>query len=217
MEQAEKRSAIKFNVRFFLWCMGLPVSFFLLTLLLSALFSAGGMGNGLSRQALTEFLSFYRENYVREFFIIFLNNSFVALVMIYFTPFALFLRKVWERQKDYDFTLSTRERYLLYSFPIIFLTRDAIRIALVVSDLSSRIQKDVILTFLGIIFPHGFPELVALGLAGAVGMEVTRRFLVKAEEKTPGFKVILFLISCIAAAAYLEVRFTPEVFALLMK
>lgn len=217
MEQAEKRSAIKFNVRFFLWCIGLPVTFFLLTLFLAALFSAGGLGGGLNGQALTEFVKYYRENYVSEFFKIFLNNSFVALVMIYFTPFALFIRKVWEKHMDYDFPLSTREKILLYSFPAVFLTRDAIRIALIISDLAERIQKDMIITFLGIIFPHGFPELVALGMAGAVGMEVTRRHIMRQGEKTPQLKVLLFLILCIGAAAFLEVRFTPLVFALLMR
>lgn len=216
MEQVDERSMPKFNLRFFLWCIGLPVLFFLVTMLLAALFSAGGLGNGLDRQALAEFVTYYRENYVGEFFKIFLNNSFVALVMIYFTPFALFIRKIWEKHKDYDFPLSHRERILLYAFPAIFLTRDAIRIALVVSDLSGRIQKDMVLTFLGIIFPHGFPELVALGMAGAVGMEVTRRYVTKQGEKTPELKVLLFLIFAIAACAFLEVRFTPLVFALLM-
>lgn len=217
MEQVDKKNLIKFNTRFFLWCISLPVVFFFVTLLFSALFFAGGIGNGLSRHTMAEFLNYYRENYVREFLKIFLNNSFVGLVMIYFTPFALFVRKVWEKHRDYNFPLSTRERLMLYSFPTVFLTRDAIRIALTVSDVSSQIQKDMFLTFLGIIFPHGLPELVALGLAGAVGMEVTRRHVTNHAEKTPGLKVILFLIFLIGAAAFLEVRFTPVVFALLMK
>ncbi|HWI55521.1 MAG TPA: stage II sporulation protein M [Desulfobacteria bacterium] len=217
MEQVEKRSTIKFNLRFFIWCIGLPVLFFLLTFLLAALFSTHRSDNGSNGQALAEFLRYYRENSFREFFKIFLNNSFVAFVMIYFTPFALFIRKVWENRKDYDFTLSTREIILLYSFPAVFLTRDAIRIALIVSDLSGKIHKDMIFTFLSIIFPHGFPELVALGMAGAVGMEVTRRHVTKQGEKTPELKVLLFLLFCFGAAAYLEVRFTPLVFALLMR
>lgn len=216
MEEVEKGGAIKFNVRFFLLCIGLPISFFLLTLLLAALFSTGSLGEGLNRRALAEFVSYYRDNYVKEFFKIFLNNSFVALVMIYFTPFALFLRKIWEKHRDYDFPLSTREKILLYSFPAVFLTRDAMRIALIVSDLAGQIQRDIFVTFFGIIFPHGFPELVALGLAGAVGMEVTRRHITKHGEKTPEIKILLFLIFCVGAAAYLEVLFTPMVFALLM-
>ncbi len=216
MEQVEKVSEIKFNVGLILWCVGLPILFFTITLLSTALFSAGEMGNGLSRQVLAEFLRYYRENYVREFFIIFLNNSFIALVLVYFTPFALFLRKIWEKYRDCNSLLSIRERFLLYSFPTIFLNREAIRFALVVNDFSGQIQKGRILTFLGIIFPHGVPELLALGMAGAVGMEVTLRYIGKKDHKNPSLKVLLLLILSIGLAAFMEVRLTPGIFALLM-
>lgn len=207
---------VKLNSGFFIWCTSVPVLFFVITLLLAAVFSTDAMDKLSKERTLTEFLSYYKNNSVREFLIIFFNNSFVALVIIYFTPFALFVRNLWEKGRGVTAALSPRERLILYSFPVLFLIREAIRIALTVSDLSGQIDRGVIVTFLGIIFPHGLPEFLALSVAGAIGMEVTRRCFSSSTDRMPGVKQVALLIIFIGFCAFLEVYLTPRIFALLL-
>lgn len=207
---------VKLNPGFFVWCVSVPVLFFIMTLLLAAVFSTDAMDKLTNERSLNEFLSYYKNNSIREFLIIFLNNSFVAIVIIYFTPFALFIRNAWEKRRGITTALSPRERLILYSFPVLFLIREAIRIALIVSDLSGQIDRGVIITFFGIIFPHGLPEFLALSVAGAMGMEVTRRCFSSTSGRTPGMKQVIVLIIFIGFCAFLEVHLTPKVFALLL-
>ena len=207
---------VKLNSGFIVWCVCVPVLFFVITLLLAAVFSTDAMDKLSNERSVAEFLSYYKNNSIREFSTIFLNNSFVAIVIIYFTPFALFVRDTWEKRRGMTSPLSSRERLILYSFPVLFLIREAIRIALTVSDLSGQIDRGVIITFFGIIFPHGLPEFLALSVAGAMGMEVTRRCFSSAPGRTPGIKQVSLLIIFIGFCAFLEVHLTPRVFALLL-
>lgn len=211
-----KNFRVKLNPGFFVWCVSLPVIFFIITLSLSALFSTEAMDKITRQRSLTEFLSYYNNNSLREFIIIFFNNSFVAIVIIYFTPFALYVRNWWEQRRGVSADLSPREKLILYSFPVLFLIREAVRIALTVSDLSGQIDRGVLITFFGIIFPHGLPEFLALSVAGAMGMEVTKRCFYSVSGTMPGVKQVVGLIIFIGFCAFLEVKLTPRVFALLL-
>lgn len=217
MEQATKTWSFGFNYTFFGWCLGLPVSAFIITLFLTATFSVGNTGVTITNHNLQEFINYYDQNSVGECLKIFLNNFCAALVVVYFTPFILYLRQSWEKWRNVEISLSPVEKLVLYIFPGLFLIRQAVSIAFVLNNLSWQINKNVILTFMGIILPHGFPELLAFSLAGAVGMEVTRKLLLSpSTEGIVSARTLSVLLVFIAFCAYVEVYLTPKFFALIM-
>lgn len=217
MEQIAKNRTENFNGTFLIWCIVFPVISFMGTLLLANYFTQGHPGEVITRKSLAAFLKYYEENHMTEFLTIFVNNSFSALVLVYFTPFILFVRRRWEKLRNYSIQLSGFEKLLLYSFPVMFLVREAVRIAMLVNGLSLQINKSLVLTFSGMLLPHGLPELIAFSVAGAFGMEVTKHCLTEPSfERAVGSRKIVLLIVTIGLCAYLEVSFTPRVFAILM-
>lgn len=86
-------------------------------------------------------------------------------------------------------------------------------IAVVTGSLSFGIGKNIILTLAGIILPHGLPELLVFSLAGAAGMEITRKMLSKGRTKLFSVKLLGLLLLLTAGCAFVEVYFTPKVFA----
>ena len=217
MEQAKRISFIKVNSTCFAWCFGLPVFAFMIALSLVAGLSGGEPGAALTARSLREFLNYYNTHVVDEFLKIFLNNYLAVLVIVYFTPLVLGLRKILEKCRNKQITLSKFDKVLLYLFPGIFLVRQAVNIAIIANSLASHINKNVIVTLTGIILPHGLPELLAFSLAGAVGMEVTRKLLFSTSQgRLVSGKVLGSLVVFIALCAFLEVYFTPKVFAVIM-
>ncbi len=216
MEQTRKEIFRDFNPTFFIWCLALPVFVFIITLSLANSGSSIEPVASLNGNKIRQFLNYYETYLVDEFVEIFFNNYAVLLVIVYFTPIVLGLRRVWEKWRGKELTLSSLEKSLLYLFPGIFLARQAVNIAITVNALSVQINKNVVITLAGIILPHGLPELLAFSLAGAIGMEVTRKMLSTASGTLVNMQVMCLLCIFTALCAFLEVSFTPRVFALLM-
>ncbi|MBU7008404.1 stage II sporulation protein M [Phosphitispora fastidiosa] len=218
MEQI-KQSALTdhFNPVFFTLCFGSPVCAFIVSLFIISAITASGGETSLTGQCLTEFLTYYDQYMVNEFLKIFSNNFFIVVLLVYFTPLALLLRRVWQKLRSRSDDISAFEKVLLYLFPAIFLIRQAVNIAVILNGTSTSISKNVMLIFTGIILPHGLPELLAVSLAGAIGMEVTRRVLFS-NVSGPLVKArVLGLLGVFTAlCAFVEVYFTPKIFSILM-
>lgn len=217
MEQTRKIGLLEFNLTSFIWCLTLPVVAFVLVLSLGPVLNVNNLGSPLSRESLSQFLQYYNSHMVNEGLQIFLNNFTAVLVMVYFTPLALGIRQIWEKWRCRKVSISVFEKNLLFLFPGLFLIRQAINVALVLNNFSANINKSVVVTLAGIILPHGLPELISFSLAGAVGMEVTRKLLFSSSTgKLVGLKELGLLLFLTASCAFLEVFLTPRVFMLLM-
>ena len=218
MEQIKKNFLKNdFNPVFFTLCFTGPVLAFLLTLWVISALSVGNGEVFLTAQRLREFVAYYDKYMVNEFLEIFLNNYFIILMLVYFTPLVLTLRKLWQRWRGREDEISAFEKGLLYLFPAIFLVRQAVTIALIINSMSASISKNILVTFLGIILPHGLPELVAVSMAGALGMEVTRKVLFSsASGRLVNGRILGLLCLFTALCAFVEVYFTPKIFTILM-
>jgi len=210
------------NPVFFLWCLSLPLLAFVFTVFLLSAFSAvfpASVSNGtlVDSRSLQEFLAYYDTHLVREFLEIFLNNYFAALVLIFFTPVILVLRRVWQKWRGRDCVVSVFEKNLLYLFPGIFLIRQAVYMASILSGFSVSIDKNALLILAGILLPHGLPELLAFSMAGALGMEVTGKLL---SAISPGklvrMRTLGLLLLATVFCAFVEVYFTPRIFVAVM-
>ena len=218
MEHIKKNTLIiHFNPVFFTLCFGSPVFAFIVSLfIINALTAAGGEAS-LTSQCLREFLEYYDRYMANEFLKIFLNNYFIVVLLEYFTPLALLLRRVWQKFRNRNDEISAFEQVLLYLFPAVFLIRQAVNIAIILNGTSTSISKNVLLTFAGIILPHGLPELLAVSLAGAIGMEVTRKVLFSNVSGPLVKGRVLGLLGLFTAlCAFIEVYFTPKIFSILM-
>ncbi|PKM83418.1 MAG: hypothetical protein CVU89_01350 [Firmicutes bacterium HGW-Firmicutes-14] len=215
MEQTRKLSDINFT--FFLWCFGLPVFSFIIALSLIASFSGAPSGISITVHNLKQFLEYYDTYLFREFFEIFFNNYFAVLILVYFTPLFVGMRRLWQKWSNKHTEITAFEKLVLYLFPGLFLVRQAVNIAVISSGLSGYINKNVIITLAGIVLPHGLPELLAFSIAGAIGMEVTRKILFSSSSgKLVSGNVLILLCLFTALCAFMEVYFTPKIFALLM-
>lgn len=203
---------------FFVWCLLLPTAVLIFTLAVIWLFTGSDSNGILSLNMINDFLRYYDRHRLDEGMQIFLNNYLAVLVVVYFTPATLWLRHLWHRYRSKKETaVTTFEKIILYLFPAFFLVRQAINIAVVTGNLSFGIGKNLILTLAGIILPHGLPELLVFSLAGAVGMEFTRGLLsAKDQTRLISAKLLGLLMLLTAGCAFVEVYFTPKVFALLM-
>ncbi len=218
MELLKKNmSPVHFNPISFILCFGTPVLAFMVSLFIINSVTAAGGETSLTGQCLTEFLEYYDRYMINEFLTIFLNNYLIVLLLVYFTPVALVLRRIWLKFRQRDEEISAFEKVLLYLFPAVFLIRQAVNIAVILNGTSASISKSVLLTFTGIILPHGLPELLAVSLAGAIGMEVTRKVLY-ANVSGPLVKSGVLGLLCVftALCAFVEVYFTPKIFSILM-
>lgn len=217
MEYIRRALAVSENLTFFLWCFTVPVISFVMTLALGALLSDSVSQPAFTSRALGEFTGYYDRYFLREFTIIFLNNYLAALVVVFFTPIALWIRKLWERWRGNSTPLSPVERTLLFLFPALFLIRQSVNIGIILSGLAGDMSKNIVIAFTGLILPHGLPELAAFSMAGALGMAVTRE-LIKARpsERLIKGRILALLTAAIAFCAFLEVFLTPKVFALLV-
>lgn len=217
MEQV-RNTHFRCNSIFFIWCLGLPVLAFVITLSIISSFSAGThAGASVTGQSLHEFLTYYDTHWADEFFKIFINNYCAVLILIYFTPITMGVRSIWEKFRKNEVEVSGFEKILLYLFPILFLIRQAVNIALILNNFSGQIDKNIYLTLAGIIMPHGIPELLVFSLVGALGMEVTRRHLSDPESGGLVRGGALGMMSVLVAlCAFIEVYFTPRVFVYLM-
>ena len=193
---------------------------FIISLLAAAyargLFVVHGPVNAVTPERLQKFLAFYRENFFSEISVIFINNSAAALILIYFTPLAILLKRrlVFLRSAGED--LTKWDRLLLYGFPVFFLIKQGIVIGLKLSGFADQIGESLLTTFIGIIFPHLSLEALALCLAAVLGLHVTRRCLA-GDALGYGLKAAtLAVVALVAAAALLEVSVTPKVFAFFM-
>jgi len=217
MELIKRTFSFGFNRVFFMWCFALPVAAFVITLFFTGVFADTAGGNQITNLGLKKFLAYYTANGINEFLVIFLNNYMAVLIIVYFGPVALWVRRQWERWRDRETALSALEKILLYVFPAVFLVRQAVNIAVIINGMAASINKNVILMFTGIVLPHGLPEFLVFCVAGAVGMEVTHKMLF---SDSPGQiisgRVMLGLLVLIGACAFLEVYFTPRIFAALM-
>lgn len=202
---------------FFVWCLMMPTAALVFSLAVLWFFNGhNGTGN-LTQNMISSFLQYYDNNGAHEWMRIFLNNYLAVLVIVYFTPVVLWLRYFWQVYRKKQTSVTVFEKVILYLFPALFLVRQAINIAVITDDLSFDIGKNVLLTLAGIILPHGLPELLVFSLAGAVGMEITRRLL-SLQDGSGLFNVKLLglLLFLTAGSAFVEVYFTPKVFAILM-
>lgn len=202
---------------FFMWCLMLPSAALVFSLAMLWLFNGHNSAGNLKENMVRSFLQYYDNNRMREWMRIFLNNYLAVLVIVYFTPIVLWLRCLWQVFRKKESSVTVFEKVILYLFPALFLVRQAVNIAVITDDLSFDIGKNVLLTLAGIILPHGLPELLVFSLAGAVGMEITRRLL-SIQESTRLFnaKILGLLLFLTAGSAFVEVYFTPKVFAMLM-
>jgi len=217
MEYVRKALAVNLNSKFFIWCFTLPIAAFVVTLSLGTVLADTVTQPGFNSRSVSEFLRYYDRYLLREFMIIFSNNYFAALVVVYFTPLALGLRRFWGRWRGKNTPLSRLEQALLYLFPAIFLVRQAVNIAVVLSGLAGPMSKNILVSFAGLILPHGLPELAAFSLAGALGMEVTHKLFNSVDSgRVVNARVLVILTTVFAFCAFLEVYFTPRVFALLV-
>lgn len=224
MEYIRRALNININPAFLGWCLALPAAAFLVALLTAPSFSHPSASLPLSSQRLREFLSYYDIYRFKEFAVIFGNNFLAVVTVVYFTPLALSLRRVWERLRGRRTEVSMMEKNLLFLFPGLFLVRQAVYIALASCELASQIGRNVVITMIGIILPHGIPEFLVFSLAGAVGMEVTRKALTVSQgkgltvlpDKAVSSYTLGVLASAVAACALVEVCLTPKVFAVLM-
>jgi hypothetical protein len=180
-------------------------------------FSGAPSGISITVHNLKQFLEYYDKYLFREFFQIFFNNYFAVLVLVYFTPLFIGIRGLWQKWSNKHSEISVFEKLILYLFPGLFMVRQAVNIAVISSGLSGYINKNVIITLTGIILPHGLPELLAFSVAGAIGMEVTRKMLFsQSSGRLVSGKVMILLGLFTALCAFMEVYFTPKIFALLM-
>ncbi|WP_418791619.1 stage II sporulation protein M [Phosphitispora sp. TUW77] len=218
MEQINKNAlTVNFNPIFFLLCFGCPVFAFIISLFAINTLTTGGGEMFLTGQSLAEFLKYYNRYMVDEFLKIFLNNFFIIILLVYFTPITLVLRRGWQKFRNRDDEISSFEKVLLYLFPAVFLIRQAVNIAINLNGTSANISQNILLTFVGIILPHGLPELLVVSLAGAMGMEVTRKvfFTYTSGPLVKGW--VLGLLGLLTAlCALVEVYFTPKIFSILM-
>lgn len=202
---------------FFVWCLMMPTAALIFSLVVLWFFNDRNIPGTLTENMIYSFLQYYDNNRLHEGVRIFLNNYLAVLVIVYFTPVVLWLRYLWQVYRKKQASISTFEKSILYLFPALFLIRQAVNIAVVTDNLSLEIGKSVILTLAGIILPHGLPELLVLSIAGAVGMEITRRLLtMEGGTRLFNAKLMGLLLFLTAGSAFVEVYFTPKVFAMLM-
>lgn len=202
---------------FFIWCLMLPTAALVFSLAVLWLFNGDNSAGNLTENMIKSFLQYYDNNGMREWIRIFLNNYLAVLVIVYFTPMVLWLRYLWQVIRKKESSVTVFEKVILYLFPALFLVRQAVNIAVITDDFSFDIGKNVLLTLAGIILPHGLPELLVFSLAGAVGMEITRKLLsIKENTRLFNAKLLGLLLLLTAGSAFVEVYFTPKVFALLM-
>ena len=202
---------------FFVWCLFLPTAALAFSLAMLWLFNGHNSAGNLTENMVNSFLQYYDNNGMREWMRIFLNNYLAVLVIVYFTPIVLWLRYLWQVFRKQQSSVTFFEKVILYLFPALFLVRQAVNIAVMTDNLSFDIGKNVLLTLAGIILPHGLPELLVFSLAGAVGMEITRRLLsIRENTRLFNVKLLGLLLILTAGSAFVEVYFTPKVFAMLM-
>lgn len=202
---------------FFVWCLMLPTAALVFSLSMLWFFNSHSGAGSLTENMINSFLRYYDNNGMREWMRIFLNNYLAVLVIVYFTPIVLWLRCLWQVFRKKESNVSAFEKVILYLFPALFLVRQAVNIAVITDNLSFDIGKNVLLTLAGIILPHGLPELLVFSLAGAVGMEITRRLLsIQGRTRLFNAKLLGLLLFLTAGSAFVEVYFTPKVFAMLM-
>lgn len=180
-------------------------------------FGARAPAIDITPEQIRRFVAFYKENLISEMSIIFINNTVAGLLLIYFTPLALKLHG-WLGALRPVGRLTGWDRFLLYGFPALFVIKQGIVMGLGLADFAAQIGEGMATTFFSIIFPHLAPEALALCLAAAMGLEVTRRALNRETPKA-GFSIniaALSVVGLMALAAFLEVALTPQVFALVM-
>lgn len=202
---------------FFIWCLMLPIAALVFSLIMLWFFNGNNSTGMLTENMVSSFLQYYDNNRLHEGLRIFLNNYLAVLVIVYFTPVVLWFRYLWQVYRKKQASVTLFEEVILYLFPALFLVRQAVNIAVITDNLSLDIGKSVFLTLAGIILPHGLPELLVFSFAGAIGMEITRRLLsIQGSTKLFNAKLLVLLLFLTAGSAFVEVYFTPKIFALLM-
>lgn len=176
----------------------------------------GGTPIELTPELLQRFKAFYRENFFLELGIIFVNNSAAALVLIYFTPLALRLHKWLSCVRAPGCRLTRLDLFMLYGFPAFFIIKQGLVMGFSVAGFSSRIGESPAVVFFGIIFPHLSLEALAICLAGALGLKVTRQCLAGGRASPETGISALKIVGLVALAALVEVRLTPGIFAIVM-
>lgn len=140
---------------------------------------AGGSGSAhipaaaIKPEQLEKFVVFYRENFVSEFGLIFINNSAAALLLIYFTPLAVRLHRWMERLGLAGCRITRWDRFLLYGFPVFFLIKQGTVMGWGLAAFATQTGQSPAPTFFSIMFPHLLLEALALCQAGALGLTVT--------------------------------------------
>lgn len=199
------------------------VSFYLLIIISIAVAAiAAGAGDVykpaavLTAGKLEKFVAFYRENFLSEFGVIFSNNSLAALLMIYFSPLAIFLYRWMERLGLTGSRITWWDRFLLYGFPALFLAKQGAVMGWGLVGFAAQTGHSPAAVFFSIIFPHFLFEALALCQAGALGLAVTGQALTGGGLSVDIRKAALPVIGLLAAAAFLEVAITPRIFAFMM-
>jgi hypothetical protein len=217
MRQSKAYSSLDFNVTFFLWCFTLPIFVFMIALAVIDNFIAVKGDMFVTAQQLRSFLLYYDKYIIREFAVIFGNNFLAVLVVIYFTPVYLWFRKRWAGWRNSKTALTAFEKILLYLFPALFLIRQSLNIVASLYRLSERINENIIVTMIGVILPHGLPELIAFSITGAIAMGVTKKIISSGSSGKPiNLNIVGLLCILTGLCAFVEVYFTPKIFALIM-